>query len=118
MPDISFELVMNLFGLGISVFIARFAFTGFSTIGSPNLLRLTFAFILTAAGFAVFVASLFTDPIYNQTMLTTGLAAQTIGYFFIALSHGLKKSLDFAPSPRFAFLPLALTPFLIPGNSI
>ncbi|MEO9321565.1 MAG: hypothetical protein ABI361_12940 [Nitrososphaera sp.] len=118
MPDISFALVMNLLGLGISVFISRFAFAGYAAVGSPNLLRLTFAFISISAGFAIIVGSLFVQPAYSQPLMTAGLAAQTIGYFFIALSHGLKKSFDFAPAPRFAFIPLALTPFIIPGNSI
>jgi len=118
MPDTTFQLVMNLLGLGISVFIGRFAFSGFSVVGSPNLLRLTFAFILIAAGFAIFAGALFMEPAYGQAMLTLGLAAQTIGYFFIALSHGLKRSFDFAPSPRLAMVPLAVAPFIIPGNSI
>ena len=118
MPDISFELVLNLLGLGISVFIARFAYTGFAAVGSPNLLRLTFAFISISAGFALLASSLFVDPALGPGMFTAGLAAQTVGYFFIALSHGLKKSFDFAPSPRLAFVPLAVAPFIIPGNSI
>ena len=116
MAVLSFELVMNLLGLGISALIGRFALTGFTVVGSPNLLRLTFAFVSISAGFALFVVALLIDPSYSSAMLTAGLAAQTVGYFFIALSHGLKKSLDFAP--KFAIVPLAMTPFLIPGNSI
>jgi len=108
---------MNLLGLGISAFIGRFAYSGYSTIASPNLLRLTFAFVFIAAGFAFLVAGLFAGD-YARAIETVGLAAQAIGYFFIAFSHSL-KSFD-APAPRnFALLvPMAVTPFLIPGNSI
>ncbi|MER3408355.1 MAG: hypothetical protein C4292_06470 [Nitrososphaera sp.] len=65
-----------------------------------------------------------------RTLNTAGLAAQALGYFFIAMSHGLKSSFDFAPrqgSLSLLFMPFATAaaaadsasaPFVIPGNSI
>jgi hypothetical protein len=108
---------MNLLGLGISAFIGRFAYSGYSTVASPNLLRLTFAFISIAIGFALIAGGLFAGG-YSQAITTAGLAAQAVGYFFIAFSHSL-KSFDFAP-PKYLIilLPLSVTGFVIPGNSI
>ena len=113
---ILFDLPMNLLGLGISAFIGRFAYSGYTAIASPNLLRLTFAFTFIAIGFAFLCGSLFAGD-YDRGIMTTGLAAQTIGYFFIAFSHSL-KSFDFAPPRLFAVVVVALTPFVIPGDSI
>ena len=114
----AFELAMNLLGLGISAFIGRFAYAGYSAIASPNLLRLTFAFISIAVGFVLLSAAEFVGPVdASRAIATTGLAAQAIGYFFIALSHGV-KSFDFAPAKYFALVPLTVAPFVIPGNSI
>lgn len=107
---------MNLLGLGISAFIGRFAYSGYTTVASPNLLRLTFAFMSIAIGFALIAGGLFAGG-YSQALTTAGLVAQTIGYFFIAFSHSL-KSFDFAPSRSFLLLPLTITGFVIPGNSI
>lgn len=109
---------MNLLGLGISVFIGRFAYSGYATVASPNLLRLTFAFASIAIGFALIAGGLFAGG-YSQALTTAGLAAQALGYFFIAFSHSL-KSFDLAPSKYFLLLPLPLTVtgFVIPGNSI
>ncbi|HKU48716.1 MAG TPA: hypothetical protein VJP79_02080 [Nitrososphaera sp.] len=115
----AFELGMNLLGLGISAFIGRFAYAGYSAIASPNLLRLTFAFISIAIGFVLLSAASFVQAAdYSRGIATTGLGVQAVGYFFIAFSHSV-KSFDFAPPKYFAFLlPFALTPFVIPGNSI
>jgi hypothetical protein len=109
---------MNLVGLAISAFIGRFAYTGYSAIASPNLLRLTFAFISVAAGFTLLAGAEFVNEADgSRAVATAGLMVQAIGYFFIALSHSV-KTFDFAPPKYFAFLPLAITPFVIPGNSI
>ncbi len=109
---------MNLLGLGISAFIGRFAYAGYSAISSPNLLRLTFAFISIAAGFVLLATAEFVEPVdYSRVIATTGLGLQAVGYFFIAFSHSL-KSFDFAPPKYFAFIPLTIAPFVIPGNSI
>lgn len=114
----AFELGMNLVGLAICAFIGRFAFAGYSTIASPNLLRLTFAFISIATGFALLAGAEFIEHLdTSRAVATTGLAIQAIGYFFIAFSHSV-KSFDFAPTKYFAFVPLTITPFVIPGNSI
>ncbi len=117
------ELAINLVGLAISAMIGRFAYSGYATIGSPNLLRLTLAFASIAAGFALIIAAFFVHPGYARAVDTAGLAAQAVGYFFIAMSHGLKSSFDFAPrggasAAALALVPLAATPFVIPGNSI
>jgi hypothetical protein len=114
--EVLFELPMNLLGLGISAFIGRFAYSGYTTVASPNLLRLTFAFVSIAFGFALITGGIFAG-VYSQAITTAGLAAQAFGYFFIAFSHSL-KSFDFAPSRSFLLFPLALTGFVIPGNSI
>jgi hypothetical protein len=45
------------------------------------------------------------------------LAAQALGYFFIAFSHSI-KTFDFAPPKYFILIPLAVAGFVIPGNSI
>ena len=114
--EILFELPMNLLGLGISAFIGRFAYSGYTTVVSPNLLRLTFAFVSIAIGFALLASGLFAGA-YSQAVTTVGLAAQALGYFFIAFSHSL-KSFDFTPRRHFLLIPLAITGFVIPGNSI
>jgi hypothetical protein len=107
---------MNLLGLGISAFIGRFAYSGYSAVASPNLLRLTFAFISIAIGFALIVGGLFAAS-YSQAITTAGLAAQGVGYFFIAFSHSL-KSFDLSPPRYLILMPLTITGFVIPGNSI
>ncbi|MEO9364357.1 MAG: hypothetical protein ABI348_10700 [Nitrososphaera sp.] len=116
------ELAINLVGLAISAMIGRFAYSGYATIASHNLLRLTLAFASIAIGFGLIIGSLFSSPEYSQAVATAGLAVQAVGYFFIAMSHGLKSSFDFAPkgaaSSALALVPLAATPFVIPGNSI
>jgi hypothetical protein len=113
------ELAINLVGLVVSAMIGRFAFSGYATIGSPNLLRLTLAFVSVAAGFVLLIGALFVPSAYSRTIDTTGLAVQAVGYFFIAMSHGLKSSFDFAPrGAAYALIPLASTAFVIPGNSI
>lgn len=114
------ELAINIAGLAISAFIGRFSYTGYTAIGSPNLLRLTLAFISIAVGFALIAGSLFLEADSARFLNTGGLAAQAVGYFFIAMSHGLKSSFDFAPKQGAALLmmPLATAPFVIPGNSI
>jgi len=116
MLEILFELPMNLLGLGISAFIGRFAYSGYATVPSPNLLRLTFAFTSVAIGFALLASGLFAGD-YSQAITTAGLAAQAIGYFFIAFSHSL-KSFDFSPHRHLLLAPLAITGFVIPGNSL
>ena len=116
MVEVLFELPMNLLGLGISAIIGRFAYSGYSAVASPNLLRLTFAFVSISIGFALIAGGLFAGA-YSQAVTTAGLAAQAVGYFFIAFSHSL-KSFDFSPPRHFILLPLAITGFVIPGNSI
>ncbi|OLC83971.1 MAG: hypothetical protein AUJ08_04635 [Thaumarchaeota archaeon 13_1_40CM_3_50_5] len=114
--EVLFELPMNLLGLGISAFIGRFAYSGYATVASPNLLRLTFAFTSVAIGFALLASGLFAGD-YSRAITTAGLAAQAIGYFFIAFSHSL-KSFDFSPHRHLLLAPLAITGFVIPGNSL
>ncbi|MEM2139949.1 MAG: hypothetical protein QXJ74_10580 [Nitrososphaera sp.] len=115
------ELAANLVGLAISVFIGRFAYAGYAAVGSPNLLRLTIAFISISAGFVMLASALFAGPGLSVAINTAGLTAQAVGYFFIAMSHGLKSSFDFLPSKRgtaLLFIPFTTAPFIIPGNSI
>ena len=105
------ELVINIAGLAISAFIGRFSYTGYTAIGSPNLLRLTLAFISIAVGFALIAGSLFLESGPARLLNTGGLAAQAVGYFFIAMSHGLKSSFDFAPKQGAALLMISTSSF-------
>lgn len=132
MPIPPFELVMNVLGMGISIIIGRFAYTGYSNIASPTLLRLTFAFVSIAAGFAVLLGALFIDAgEYARTIMTIGLGSQAVGYFFIAFSHSIKSfelggrwkgnSASAFVAPPFIMLSQvasAAASIVIPGNSI
>ena len=77
---------------------------GFRNTASPTLLRLSLAFISISMGFMIvwigYMAELLpARP--GQTgwwMETLGVGVQTLGYFFIAFSHGIKS---FFPKSRY-----------------
>ncbi len=123
--DLIFESVMNLLGFGIGLSIARFAYKGYANVGSPTLLRLSFAFASISLGFLLLwvqsLLGIFTlsKPADLQSLLVVGLGFQAAGYFFLAFSHSI-QSLTFKHlAPAFALVSLAIAPFfVIPGNSI
>ncbi|MFQ5969715.1 MAG: hypothetical protein ACE5J2_04400 [Nitrososphaerales archaeon] len=123
--DLIFESVMNLLGFGIGLSIGTFAYRGYSNVGSPTLLRLTFAFLSISLGFLILWAQSMVDifalsrPADVNSMLVIGLGFQALGYFFLAFSHSI-QSLKFKHmAPAFALISLAIAPlFVIPGNSI
>ena len=123
--DPIFESVMNLLGFGIGLSIGRFAYRGYTNVGSPTLLRLTFAFLSISIGFFIlWVQSMFdifglSKPADLDSVLVIGLGFQALGYFFLAFSHSIQSLTFKHMAPAFALVSLAIAPlFVIPGNSI
>ncbi|MFQ5920649.1 MAG: hypothetical protein ACE5JV_01365 [Nitrososphaerales archaeon] len=123
--DLIFETVMNLLGFGMGLSIGRFAFKGYTNVGSPTLLRLAIAFTSISAGFLVlWVRSLLAIYVVVsaadlQSLLVVGLGFQAVGYFFLAFSHSIQSLTFKHMAPAFALVSLAISPlFVIPGNSI
>ena len=123
--DLIFESVMNLLGFGIGLSIGRFAYRGYTNVGSPTLLRLTFAFLSISIGFFIlWVQSMFDifalgKPADLDSILVIGLGFQALGYFFLAFSHSIQSLTFKHMAPAFALVSLAIAPlFVIPGNSI
>jgi hypothetical protein len=116
---------MNLLGFGIGLSISRFAYRGYADVGSPTLLRLTFAFASISLGFLILwiqsMLGIFTlsGPADLQSLLVVGLGFQAVGYFFLAFSHSIQSLTFKHMAPAFALVSLAIAPlFVIPGNSI
>jgi len=116
---------MNLLGFGIGLSIGRFAYRGYTNVGSPTLLRLTFAFLSISIGFFIlWVQSMFDifalgKPADLDSILVIGLGFQALGYFFLAFSHSIQSLTFKHMAPAFALVSLAIAPFfVIPGNSI
>ena len=66
-------------------------------------------------GFGIMIESFFLGYTKIDTWIQTlGIGIQTVGYFFIAFSHGIKS---FFPKSRY-FKSIAVPFFIIPGNSI
>jgi len=114
------EIILNLVGFGVGLLIGIFAYTGFKNTGSPTLFRLTIAFLSISIGFGVVglgytIDSFVTHSGKIETVVQTlGIGIQTVGYFFIAFSHGIKS---FFPKSRY-LKSIAVPLFIIPGNSI
>jgi len=115
-----FETSLNLLGFVVGLALGIFSYVGFKNTGSPTLFRLNIAFFSIGIGFGVvgfgYVIESF---ILNYAQLdswiqTLGIGIQTIGYFFIAFSHGIKS---FFPKSRY-FKSIIFPLFIIPGNSI
>lgn len=118
--EVVFESALNLLGFVVGLVLGIFAYIGFKNTGSPTLFRLNIAFFSICAGFGVvgfgyliesFVFGYSTTDAWIQTL---GIGIQTIGYFFIAFSHGIKS---FFPKSRY-FKSIAAPLFILPGNSI
>ena len=114
------ESALNLLGFVVGLILGVFAYIGFKNTGSPTLFRLSISFFSISIGFGVvgfgfLIESLVMGYVRLDTWIQTlGLGIQTIGYFFIAFSHGIKS---FFPKSRY-FKSIAMPLFIIPGNSI
>ena len=114
------ESALNLLGFVVGLVLGIFAYVGFKNTGSPTLFRLSISFFSISTGFGVVgFGFLFESFVLGYVKLDTwiqtiGLGIQTIGYFFIAFSHGIKS---FFPKSRY-FKSIAMPLFIIPGNSI
>ncbi len=114
------ESALNLLGFVVGLILGVFAYIGFKNTGSPTLFRLSISFFSISIGFGVvgfgfLIESLVMGYVRLDTWIQTlGLGIQTIGYFFIAFSHGIKS---FFPKSRY-FKSITMPLFIIPGNSI
>jgi hypothetical protein len=118
--EFALETALNLLGFVVGLVLGIFAYIGFKNTGSPTLFRLNIAFFSISIGFGVvgfgylvesFVLNYVKIDVWIQTL---GLGIQTVGYFFIAFSHGIKS---FFPKSRY-FKSIVMPLFIIPGNSI
>lgn len=115
-----FETALNLLGFVVGLALGIFSYIGFRNTGSPTLFRLNIAFFSIGIGFGVVGFGYMIESfILNYAQLdswiqTLGIGIQTIGYFFIAFSHGIKS---FFPKSRY-FKSIIFPLFIIPGNSI
>jgi hypothetical protein len=114
------ESALNLVGFIVGLVLGIFAYIGFKNTGSPTLFRLNISFFAISIGFGVvgfgfLIESFVLGYVKLDTWIQTlGIGIQTIGYFFIAFSHGIKS---FFPKSRY-FKSIAVPLFIIPGNSI
>ena len=114
------ESALNLLGFVVGLVLGIFAYIGFKNTGSPTLFRLGISFFSISAGFGIVGFGFFIESFVlgyvklDSWIQTLGLGIQTIGYFFIAFSHGIKS---FFPKSRF-LKSIAVPLFIIPGNSI
>lgn len=114
------ESTLNILGFLVGLFLGIFAYVGFKNTGSPTLFRLNISFFSISIGFGVVGFGFLVETVFlgyprtDQWIQTLGIGIQTIGYFFIAFSHGIKS---FFPKSRY-FKSIAFPLFIIPGNSI
>jgi hypothetical protein len=106
------ETALNLLGFVVGLALGIFAYIGFKNTGSPTLFRLNIAFFSIGIGFGVvgfgyMIESLVLNYIQIDSWIQTlGIGIQTIGYFFIAFSHGIKSffpNQDTSSQLRFLF---------------
>ncbi len=118
--EVVFESALNLLGFVVGLVLGIFAYVGFKNTGSPTLFRLNIAFFSIGIGFGVVGFGYMIEyVIFKYTTVDTwiqtlGIGIQTVGYFFIAFSHGIKS---FFPKSRY-FKSIAAPLFILPGNSI
>ncbi len=125
MVDFFLESILNLVGFVVGIVIGVISYIGFRNTGSPTLLRLTLAFFAIGAGFMIMWLGQAVDMfVYKaghsvQWVQTLGIAAQTVGYFFIAFSHTIKS---FFPKSSYlrsvGIFPLFLISFISIENII
>ncbi len=114
------ESALNLLGFVVGLILGIFAYIGFRNTGSPTLFRLNISFFSIGIGFGVVGFGYMFESLvlgYTRTdtwIQTLGIGIQTVGYFFIAFSHGIKS---FFPKSRY-FKSIIVPLFIIPANSI
>ena len=98
------ENILNLIGFLVGLAIGIMSLIGFRNTGSPTLFRLTIAFFSIGGGFCViWIGYMVEDFIIKSGEIekwvqSLGIGIQTVGYFFIALSHSIKS---FMPKSRY-----------------
>jgi len=116
-----FEIILNLIGLLVGVVISIISYIGFRNTGSPTLFRLSIAFFSIGIGFGILATGFILDDFtfktgdINNGISTLGVAAQTIGYWFIAFSHTIRT---FFPKSRYLRSIGAIPLFLVSFNYI
>jgi len=116
-----FEIILNLIGLLVGVVISIISYIGFRNTGSPTLFRLSIAFFSIGIGFGILAIGFILDDFtfktgdINNGISTLGVAAQTIGYWFIAFSHTIRT---FFPKSRYFRSVGAIPLFLVSFNYI
>ena len=114
------ETALNLLGFVVGLLLGTFSYIGFKNTGSPTLFRLNISFFSIGIGFGVVgFGCLIELFVLNYSQIdswiqTLGIGIQTVGYFFIAFSHGIKS---FFPKSRY-FKSIIFPLFIIPGNSL
>ncbi len=98
------EIVLNLVGFAVGLTIGIMSLIGYRNTASPTMLRLSLAFLLVSAGFVVVWLGYMGGILPSRPgqpgwwLVTLGIGVQTVGYFFIAFSHGIKS---FFPKSRY-----------------
>ena len=116
-----FEIILNLIGLLVGVVISIISYIGFRNTGSPTLFRLSIAFFSIGIGFGILAIGFILDDFtfktgdINNGISTLGVAAQTIGYWFIAFSHTIRT---FFPKSRYLRSIGAIPLFLVSFNYV
>jgi len=88
----------------VGLTIGSMSYIGFKNTGSPTLFRLSIAFFSICVGFFVIWTGFMIEDFVIKSghiergVQTLGIGIQTIGYFFIAFSHGIKS---FFPKSRY-----------------
>ncbi|BDQ30250.1 MAG: hypothetical protein K5798_02215 [Nitrosopumilus sp.] len=91
------ENILNLVGFLVGLVIGIMSIIGFRNTGSPTLFRLSIAFLSISLGFfVIWMGYIIEDFVIKSGTIerwvqTLGIAIQTVGYFFIALSHSIKS---------------------------
>lgn len=91
------ENILNLVGFLVGLVIGVMSIIGFRNTGSPTLFRLSIAFLSISLGFfVIWMGYIIEDFVIKSGTIerwvqTLGIAIQTVGYFFIALSHSIKS---------------------------
>ncbi len=99
-----FENILNLIGFLVGLTIGSMSYIGFKNTGSPTLFRLSIAFFSICVGFFVICTGFMVEDFVIKSghierwVQTLGIGIQTVGYFFIAFSHGIKS---FFPKSRY-----------------
>jgi len=116
-----FEIILNLVGLLVGIVIGIISYIGFKNTASPTLFRLSIAFFAIGIGFGILATGFILDDFIfktgdiNNGISTLGVAAQTIGYWFIAFSHTIRT---FFPKSRYLRSIGAIPLFLVSFNYI